>query len=485
AVDGLLGEGDLHRLPDLVGEGRQPYPHLVRLPPGTLHSGGDLPRGHPQRQHLPGAGVGAAPGEPATQGERLQHGQEPFGPPGTADGAAGAAGLEAALHPKGPGARREPAYAPPPGVGSLVSVVAHSTTAPSSSVSSDRSWDVVRSVSHSSPVPTLFAPRPRLSRIMAATFSSTVPAQTSLRTCTARRWPIRNARSVAWSSTAGFHQRSTWITWLAAVRVSPVPPALRESTNRAGAPGPPAWNRSTSASRSALRTPPCRYATSRPNRAERCPRSIAPNSAYWVNSSARSPAASTSSRISSNRASLPDRPASRLPSLSNWAGWLQTCLSLVMVASTSPRRSIPSLDSIRASMSSTTAWYSEACSAVRLHRTSISSFSGRSEMIERSVFTRRSRNGRVSRASRRAAASSPWRSTGSAYRFLNVAAGPSSPGLANSMMDHRSARRFSTGVPVTATRCRAGSARTAVACRVAAFLIACASSTTIRCHSIS
>ena len=61
-----------------------------------------------------------------------------------------------------------------------------------------------------------------------------MPAQTNFRTCTARRWPIRNARSVAWSSTAGFHQRSTCTTWLAAVSVSPVPPALSDSTNSGG-----------------------------------------------------------------------------------------------------------------------------------------------------------------------------------------------------------------------------------------------------------
>ena len=54
------------------------------------------------------------------------------------------------------------------------------------------------------------------------------------------------------------------------------------------------------------------------------------------------------------------------------------------------------------------------------------------------------------------------------------------PGLANSRIDHRSARRFSTGVPVTAIRVPAGMERIAVACLVAAFLIACASSTTTR-----
>ena len=57
---------------------------------------------------------------------------------------------------------------------------------------------------------------------------------------TLRCWPIRQARSRAWSSTAGFHHRSYSTTWLAAVRFSPVPPAFSDSTS---APGPvPCWN---------------------------------------------------------------------------------------------------------------------------------------------------------------------------------------------------------------------------------------------------
>ena len=77
-------------------------------------------------------------------------------------------------------------------------------------------------------------------------------------------------------------------------------------------------------------------------------------------------------------------------------------------------------------------------------------------MIERSVLSRRSTNGPVSRRSRAAASSSPCRSIGSAKRCLNDAALPSSPGLANSRIDHRSASRFSTGVPVTAIRAAGG-----------------------------
>ena len=103
-------------------------------------------------------------------------------------------------------------------------------------------------------------------------------------------------------------------------------------------------------------------------------------------------------------------------------------------------------------------------------------------MIDLSVLTRRRMNGPVNRRNRSAAPSSPCRSIGSEYRFLNVAADPRRPGLTNSRIDHRSARRFSTGVPVTAILVAAGRERMEVACLVAAFLIACASSTTTRRH---
>ena len=48
----------------------------------------------------------------------------------------------------------------------------------------------------------------------------------------------------------------------------------------------------------------------------------------------------------------------------------------------------------------------------------------------------------------------PYRSIGIANRSRNLLADPSRPGLVNSMMDQRSAKRFSTGVPVSAIRWR-------------------------------
>ena len=54
--------------------------------------------------------------------------------------------------------------------------------------------------------------------------------------------------------------------------------------------------------------------------------------------------------------------------------------------------------------------------------------------------------------SRAAASSSAYRSIGTAYRARNVCAEASTPGLRKSRMDHSSASRFSTGVPVSAIR---------------------------------
>ena len=51
------------------------------------------------------------------------------------------------------------------------------------------------------------------------------------------------------------------------------------------------------------------------------------------------------------------------------------------------------------------------------------------------------------------------------------------------MMDHSSASRFSTGVPVSAMRLRAGSAPHRLGLAGALFLMCCASSSTTRSHS--
>src|SRR5213596_3660101 len=182
-------------------------------------------------------------------------------------------------------------------------------TASLESATSLRSWAVSSSVNHASPLPTTLSASSRLEAINSSMRSSSVPTHVSLRTWTFLRWPIRNARSVAWSSTAGFHQRSKWMTWLAAVRLSPVPPAFSDSTNSDGPSS--AWKRATISSRAAFGVPPCRKSTSRPVRSCKCARRSWPNSANCVKQSARSPCPSASSTISSSRESFPERPSSR------------------------------------------------------------------------------------------------------------------------------------------------------------------------------
>ena len=161
-------------------------------------------------------------------------------------------------------------------------------------------------------------------------------ADVSLCTWTFCCWPIRKARSVAWSSTAGFHQRSKWKTWFAAVRLSPVPPAFSDSTNSARPVGAPGSARPSRRARLAA----CRRAGTAPRgrgapagRAEQ----VRPNSRELREARAPCrPRRATSSSISSTRASLPERPARRERSCSRWAGWLHTCLSFISAASTMP-----------------------------------------------------------------------------------------------------------------------------------------------------
>ena len=74
-----------------------------------------------------------------------------------------------------------------------------------------------------------------------------------------------------------------------------------------------------------------------------------------------------------------------------------------------------------------------------------------------------------------------------ARRFVKAAnsrAEPSRPGFTKSKIDHRSERRFSTGVPVRAMRARPQSFFAARVCRAPGFLIACASSRTTRSNGV-
>ena len=196
---------------------------------------------------------------------------------------------------------------------------------------------------------------------------------------------MRKARSVAWFSTAGFHQRSKWKTWLARGQVQPGAAGLeREEEDRAARRPRPGSARTIAV---ALRraTPPCRNRTSRVERRLQVRRtSKSPISANWVKNSARSPAARTSSSISVSRASLPERRPIGEPSPEELRGMVADLLELGQRRPAPARvRWMPSASSSAlASISSTTAGRARPAPGSAC-RTLISSLSGRSAMIAR------------------------------------------------------------------------------------------------------
>src|SRR5271157_192431 len=145
------------------------------------------------------------------------------------------------------------------------------------------------------------------------------------------------------------------------------------------------------------------------------------------------------------------------------------------------------LDSLAASScaasSSTASWYSTACLRLSWQNALTSVLSGRSEITVLSVFSRRKMYGR--RSSRRGPYGLWGRSARRLVKPVNCFADPSSPGLIKSKMDHKSPRRFSIGVPVSANLDRALSLLAILVCLAFGFLIACASSRTTRCHAVS
>ena len=112
----------------------------------------------------------------------------------------------------------------------------------------------------------------------------------------------------------------------------------------------------------------------------------------------------------------------------------------------------------------------------------VSTQSGKSSMTLRSVLSRRSTNGCTRPRSAAAASESRCRSIGRENRRRKSGGVPRNPGLQNSMIDHNSLSRFSTGVPVSAMRRVAFRAQIARACFVGGFLMYCASSSTTRCQ---
>ena len=137
---------------------------------------------------------------------------------------------------------------------------------------------------------------------------------------------MRKARSVAWFSTAGFHQRSKWITCEAAVRFRPVPPAFSERTKNGGPSS--RWNcvdQLACASRRGV--PPCR---TRPGRPKSVGQKLGQRLGHLPELREdehlllpRGDLLADLAQPAELAAVLPRRQA---PSPSHWAGWLQICL---------------------------------------------------------------------------------------------------------------------------------------------------------------
>ena len=141
---------------------------------------------------------------------------------------------------------------------------------------------------------------------------------------------------------------------------------------------------------------------------------------------------------------------------------------------------MPCFAAIASIVSRTIASYSVTCSAVSGTNRSVSVLGGSSGAMPGSVFFRRSRNGRIRAANLAVASASRYRSTGIATRLVNASRCPSSPGVVQSRIAHRSDSRFSTGVPVSAILADAGSARSSRAVRDSGFFACWASSATTR-----
>jgi len=113
---------------------------------------------------------------------------------------------------------------------------------------------------------------------------------------------MRNARSVAWFSTAGFHQRSKWTTCEAAVRLRPVPPALIDITKKGGPSS--RWKSATKFLRFLTAVPPCRTRPSVPKTVARYSASGSVISRNCVKTRAFSPRDAISAQSEPSRSNL-------------------------------------------------------------------------------------------------------------------------------------------------------------------------------------
>ena len=237
-----------------------------------------------------------------------------------------ARGLAAALGDRdvGRATRRTSAY---PSAGARMQVEPDQTQAAPASL-------ISVSITSPPPAPAGRRPVPSCRSISASIFSSTVPRQTNLWTSTFCFWPMRKARSVAWFSTAGFHQRSKWMTCEAAVRFRPDAAGLQreheEGRSRRS------WKRATSSLR--LLAPRCAPCSTSPGGRRRRPGTRPADRSSrgtGVNTSAFSCLAAISSASSRRRANLPLSASGQPPSPSHCEGWLQICLNRMRNASTS------------------------------------------------------------------------------------------------------------------------------------------------------
>ena len=113
---------------------------------------------------------------------------------------------------------------------------------------------------------------------------------------------------MAWSSTAGFHQRSTWMTWSARVRLSPVPPALSESRKTGVSPRLEAGDHRLAL---AHRGAAVQELVRDPRARSRWRSSSRAMATYWVKTRTAPSSARTVPTSSSSRSSFSERPASR------------------------------------------------------------------------------------------------------------------------------------------------------------------------------
>ena len=161
---------------------------------------------------------------------------------------------------------------------------------------------------------------------------------------------MRKARSVAWFSTAGFHQRSKWITCDAAVRFSPVPPAFSDSTKNGG-PSRPGSARRVPAAFDAR--PAVEH---QPGPAEDAARNAASGAVDLAelreDEHLLLPRGDLLGELASRR-TCRCRSGSYSPSPSHCDGWLQICFRRMRVARIVPRRSMPSIVPSRCSSSFT------------------------------------------------------------------------------------------------------------------------------------